>query len=402
MTKIKTFLIALLITNTTIFAQKNEKLALTPPMGWNSWNTFETNINEDLIKGVVDSFIRDGLKDAGYTYIVLDDGWMAKNRDAQGNLVPDPQKFPNGLKSIADYIHSKGLKFGIYNCAGDKTCGGYPGSRGHEYQDAMKYAEWGVDFLKYDWCNTEKLNAEGAYTTMSRAILATGRPMVFSLCEWGDNQPWLWGSKIGHMWRIAGDIYPCFDCEFSHGTWSSWGVMKIVNMHQNIRKYAGRGHWNDPDMMEVGNGMSLAEDRSHFALWCMMAAPLILGNDVQKISKETLATITNKDLIAIDQDSLGIQGLRMWQKDSMEMWAKPLFNGDWAICFLNTSSKAQRLTYNWSEQQIIDETFKLRLDTRNTYKVKDLYLNKILSSTNKVLQSNIESHDVLMLRVITH
>jgi len=383
-----------------VFSQKNEKLALTPPMGWNSWNTFETNVNEELVKGVVESFIKDGLKDAGYNYIVLDDGWMSKERDSQGNLIPDPKKFPNGLKTLSDFIHSKGLKFGIYNCAGDKTCGGYPGSRGHEYQDAMMYASWGVDYLKYDWCNTEKINAEAAYTTMSRALLATGRPIIFSLCEWGDNSPWLWAGKIGHLWRTTGDIYPCFNCEFSHGTWSSWGVMRIVNMRKDIRKYAGPGHWNDPDMMEVGNGMTLSEDRTHFSLWCMMAAPLIIGNDIRKASKETLSILTNKNLIAIDQDSMGIQGFRVSQKDSMELWAKPLSKGDWALCFINTSSKSQKLTYNWSSNTITDSLFTFSLNTKNTsYTVKDLYKNALLASTKKPLEASIASHDVLMVRL---
>lgn len=381
------------------YSQKDTTLALLPPMGWNSWNTFETKIDENLIIGVVDAFIRDGLKEAGYNYIVLDDGWMAKERDAQGNLVPDPAKFPKGLKHVSDYIHSKGLKFGIYNCAGDKTCGGYPGSRGHEYQDALKYAEWGVDYLKYDWCNTEKINAEAAYTTMGRALLATGRKIVFSLCEWGDNQPWLWGAKVGHLWRISGDIYPCFDCEFSHGTWSSWGVMRIVNMRDGIRKYSGPGAWNDPDMMEVGNGMSLAEDRTHFALWCMLAAPLILGNDVRSASKETIAIVTNKNLIAINQDSLGIEGFRVMKTDSIDMWAKPLKNGDWAFCFVNLSSKTKKLQYTWNAP-ITDDVHKLTFDPRKQmFSVKDLYKNILLAHTNKPLIADIASHDVLVVRV---
>jgi len=382
------------------FAQKNESLAKTPPMGWNSWNTFETKIDEELIKGVVDAFLKDGLKDAGYTYIVLDDGWMAMERDAQGNLVPDPKKFPNGLKHLSDYIHSKGLKFGIYNCAGDKTCGGYPGSHGHESQDALMYASWGVDFLKYDWCNTQNLNTEVAYKTMSSAIMATGRPMIFSLCEWGNSSPWTWAEKIGHLWRTTGDIYPCFDCEVNHGTWTSWGVMKIVNMRADIRKYAGPGHWNDPDMMEVGNGMSFAEDRAHFALWCMMAAPLIMGNDVRKSSKETLSILTNKELIAIDQDSLGIQAFRVSKKDSLEVWAKPLVNKEWAICFLNTSKKAQNLNFNWLANPIVDSVFDYSLNMTGTiFTVKDLYNNLQLTPTKKPLQTVIGAHDVLVVRL---
>jgi len=396
----KTLLVTLALISSVSFAQKNESLAKTPPMGWNSWNTFQTNISEELVRGVVDAFVKDGLKDAGYNYIVLDDGWMAMERDAKGDLVPDPKKFPNGLKSLSDYIHSKGLKFGIYNCAGDKTCGGYPGSRGHEYQDALMYASWGVDYLKYDWCNTDNINAEVAYTTMSKAITATSRPMVFSLCEWGGTSPWTWAEKIGHLWRTTGDIYPCFDCEVSHGTWSSWGVMRIVNMREGIRKYAGPGHWNDPDMMEVGNGMSFAEDRAHFALWCMMAAPLIMGNDVRKVSKITLSILTNKDVVAIDQDSMGVQGFRVSRKDSMEVWAKPLANKEWALCFLNTSKKVQNLNFNWLANPIVDSLFDYSLNMTGTiYSVKDLYQNVYLTTTKKPLQAVIGAHDVLMVRL---
>ena len=388
------------ISSLSIFAQNTEKLALTPPMGWNSWNTFQTNISEDLVKGVVDAFIRDGLKDAGYNYIVLDDGWMAMERDAQGNLVPDPKKFPSGLKSLSDYIHSKGLKFGIYNCAGNKTCGGYPGSRGHEYQDALMYASWGVDYLKYDWCNTDKINPIGAYTTMSEAIKTTKRPMIFSLCEWGNSEPWKWAKEVGQLWRTTGDIYPCFNCEFKHDSWSAWGVMKIANMRQDNRRGAGPGHWNDPDMLEVGNGMSVSEDRAHFALWCMMAAPLIMGNDVRKASKETVSLLTNKNLIAVDQDSLGMQGFRYSCKDSMEIWARPLANFEWAVCFINTSSKAQKLSFNWQTEEIIDNVFKYNINAKiNTYKIKDLLKNTFITSTDKPLETTIPSHDVLIVRL---
>ncbi|NBP69403.1 MAG: glycoside hydrolase family 27 protein, partial [Cytophagia bacterium] len=327
--------VVLVLSTTLLQAQKFEGLANTPPMGWNSWNTFKTDINEQLIKDIADAYLLHGLKEAGYQYIVIDDGWMAMERDQNGYLVPNKEKFPNGLKTVIDYVHSKGLKFGIYNCAGAKTCAGYPGSRGHEYQDALTYAEWGVDYLKYDWCNTEKLNAEGAYMTMRDALYAAKRPVVFSICEWGDNNPWLWGKPIGHLWRTTGDIANCWDCEDDHGTWSSWGVLRIVNMRKDIRQYSGPGHWNDPDMMEVGNGMSVSEDRAHFSLWSMLAAPLMMGNDVRNMKKETIEILTNKEVIAIDQDALGIEGFRHTTIDSVEVWVKPLVNEQWAVCFLN-------------------------------------------------------------------
>src|SRR3978361_2286809 len=201
----------LLITNIIIFtlqlqAQKFKELALTPPMGWNSWNTFQTNINEKLVMETADIMVSTGMKDAGFNYIVLDDGWMAMERNKNGDLVPDPVKFPNGMKALADYVHSKGLKFGLYNCAGTKTCAGYPGTRGYEYQDARLYAAIGIDYLKFDWCYSDNLNAKEAYTTMSKAIRAAGRPMIFSLCEWGNHQPWKWAKDIGQLWRSTGDI----------------------------------------------------------------------------------------------------------------------------------------------------------------------------------------------------
>lgn len=381
-------------------AQKFDSLALTPPMGWNSWNTFSINIDEKLIKDVADSFVKDGLKDAGYQYIVIDDGWMAKERDAKGNLVADPVKFPNGMKSVADYVHSKGLKFGIYNCAGSKTCGGFPGSRGHEYQDALLYASWGVDYLKYDWCNTEKLNAEGAYITMRDALYAARRPMVFSLCEWGENQPWKWGGKVGHLWRTTGDITNCWDCEDNHGTWSSWGVLRTVNMRKDIRQYAGPGHWNDPDMMEVGNGMTVQEDRSHFTLWCMLAAPLIMGNDLRSMKNETREILTNKEVITVNQDALGVQALKYTTLDSVEVWVKPLVNNEWAICFLNLKSKSQVFSFDWQNHSISDEVSKRTLNFKTqAYQLRNLWTKKTAGTTSKPLGASIGSHDVLMLRL---
>jgi alpha-galactosidase len=392
--------LALLFTSFSVSAQKFDNLAQTPPMGWNSWNTFQTKINVQLVKDIADAFISQGLKDAGYTYIVLDDGWMAHERDAQGNLVPDPEKFPDGLKPVIDYVHSKGLKFGLYNCAGNKTCAGYPGSRGHEYQDALVYASLGADYLKYDWCNTDNLNAVGAYTTMRNALYTAGRPMVFSMCEWGSNKPWEWGADVGHLWRTTGDISASFIKDVDHGNWTSLSVMSIVNLHGNDnRKYAGPGHWNDPDMLEVGNGMSASEDRSHFALWCMMAAPLMMGNDLRKDTKETLATLTNKELIAIDQDKLGIQGFRYSKNDNLEIWLKPLSNDAWAILFLNTGDEARPMQYDWS-QVISDDVSKRTFDaTKTPYNVRDVIQHKDLGSTSKIWKTTIGSHDVMVVRL---
>ncbi len=380
-------------------AQKFEGLAETPPMGWNSWNTFATDINEDLVKGIADAFVRDGYKDAGYEYIVLDDGWMSMERDENGNLVADPEKFPSGMKALVDYVHSKGLKFGLYNCAGSKTCAGYPGSRGYEYQDARLYASWGVDYLKYDWCNTGKLNAEESYITMRDALYEAGKPVVFSICEWGDNDPWKWGEKVGHLWRVTGDIINCWDCEVGHGSWSSWGVWKIINMRKDIRKAAGPGHWNDFDMMEVGNGMTAAEDRSHFAMWSMLASPLILGNDVRSANKETVKTLTNKEVIAVNQDKLGIQALRFTNEDEFEIWVKPLDKDEWAMVFVNMSDDPRELDFDWKRHSIGDDVNGKRLNTEENYRIRDLFNHKELGNISKNLKATIGSHDVLMVRL---
>ncbi len=380
-------------------AQKFDSLALTPPMGWNSWNKFSCNINEKIIREVADAMVSSGMKDAGYVYINIDDCWQGK-RDSEGFIHPDSAKFPSGIKALADYVHSKGLKIGIYSDAGDKTCGGYPASRGHEYQDAITYAKWGIDYLKYDWCNTEGLNAEGAYTTMSNALHSAGRPVVFSLCEWGTNKPWLWAKNVGYLWRTTGDIYPCFDCVKDHVTWKQWGAMYILDMQNGLRKYAGPGHWNDPDMLEVGNGMTQNEDKAHFTMWCMLAAPLIAGNDLRDMSEDTKKILTNKSVIAIDQDSLGIEGFNYSSKDSLEIWFKPLLKGDWAMCFLNRSLKPRKVSFNWGNEAITDSLSGRNAQFDNTvYDIEDLWNIKNIGTTKEALNADIPGHDVLMLRL---
>jgi len=397
----KLVVVFLVLFSINTFSQKFEGLAETPTLGWNSWNTFATDINEELVKGIADKFIELGLKDAGYEYIVLDDGWMAKERDANGNLVADPIKFPSGMKALADYIHSKGLKFGIYNCAGSKTCGGYPGSRGFEYQDARLYASWDVDYLKYDWCNTEKLNAEGAYMTMRDALKKAGRPIVFSICEWGDNEPWKWAKDVGHSWRATGDIINCWDCEIGHGSWSSKGVWKIINLREDLRKFAGPGHWNDYDMMEVGNGMTDAEDRSHFAMWSMLASPLIMGNDLRTASKETIKTLANKEVIAVNQDKLGIQGFRYSNENNFEIWLKPLENDAWAMTFVNMSDATKRIDFDWMKHGFGDDLNGKWVDLKQQkFNIRDLYNHKNIGDTASNLKAEIGSHDVLMLKLV--
>ncbi len=324
---------------------KWEGLADTPQMGWSSWNKFQTNIHEDLIKDIADKMVEYGLVDAGYVYLNLDDGWHGE-RDAQGFM--------------ADYLHARGLKLGIYSDAGTNTCACYAGSLGHEYQDAFMYAHWGVDYLKYDWCYTNNINPKGAYALMRNALRAAGRPILFSMCEWGSSKPWEWAADVGHSWRTTGDIgisfmpIPLRRGPDGRPLWKALGVMEIVEMNEPLRQYAGPGHWNDPDMLEVGNGMSVSEDRAHFTLWCMMAAPLILGNDITNMTPETLAIITNREMIAVDQDPLGIQGLRLKKDGDLQYWFKPLSDGDWAFCILNTGDAAVMVPVDWTALEVND------------------------------------------------
>lgn len=382
------------------YPQKFENLALTPPMGWNSWNTFQTNISEKLVMETADMLVSSGMKDAGYIYLVLDDGWMAMERNSKGDLVPDPKKFPNGMKAVADYVHSKGLKFGLYNCAGTKTCAGYPGTHGYEYQDARFYASVEIDYLKFDWCSAEGLNAKEAYTTMSRALKTAGRPIIFSLCEWGGNKPWEWATGIGQLWRTTGDITNLFDGIKNNGNWHANGVMTIVDMQAGLQKYAGPGHWNDPDMLEVGNGMTLNEDRTHFSMWCMFAAPLIAGNDIRKMSKETNGILTNKNVIAINQDAAGIQGFRYSDMDSLQIWLKPLQAGDWAVCFLNRGATPKNISFDWKNNMVTDSVSRQVLNAVATvYKIRDIWTDKITGTTNIIMKTTIAPHDVLMLRL---
>ena len=394
------FLFAFVV-SMSCYAQKFDGLALTPPMGWNTYNTFAGNFNEKIIRDMVDVIASSGMRDAGYRYIIIDDNWTS-TRDSLGFLTVDTVRFPSGLKALSDYIHSKGLKLGLYSDVGYQTCGGFIASRGHEFQDALMFARWGCDYLKYDWCASDGLNAVGAYTTMRDAIYAAKRPMVFSMCEWGNNKPWEWAGSVGHLWRTTGDITSCWDCIDTHGgRYNSWGVMYILDMQDSLRKYAGPGHWNDPDMLEVGNGsLTLIESRAHFSLWAMLAAPLIAGNDLRKVSKDVLNILTDKEVISIDQDSLGIQAFRQSKIDSLEIWYKPLKNGDWALCFFNRSSKTVDVNYDWKKQIIYDNVAKLELRfDKQSYTLRDLWAKKEIGTTGKPLTSKLSSHDVLLLKL---
>jgi len=399
--KNKLLFVFILLTMIQIKAQKFEGLAQTPPMGWNSWTTFETNITEQLIKQTADVLVSSGMKDLGYTYLVLDDGWMAMQRDSiTGDLVPDPKKFPNGLKPVIDYVHAKGLKFGLYNCAGDKTCGGYPGTRGYEYQDARYYAALKIDYFKYDWCNTDGITAKEAYTTMSKALKAAGRPIVFSLCEWGFSKPWEWAKEVGQLWRSAGDVGKLFDGYKQFPTWQTLGMMKVLDLQDTLYKYSGPGHWNDADLLQVGTDMSYSEDKAFFSAWCMLASPLMAANDIRNMSKETLAILTNKEAIDIDQDAGAMQAFRYANQDSLQTWFRPLQNGDWAVCFINRGSTAKKVSFDWGKETVENDFYKKQLNASTVnYQLYDLWSKKIIGSTAKPLNANLPAHDVIWLRL---
>jgi len=348
------------------FARPGNGLAVTPPMGWNSWNHFACNVSAALIDRQADAMVASGMKAAGYRYVIIDDCWQV-GRDANGNILPDPQRFPQGIKAVADYVHARGLKFGIYSDVGDHTCQMRPGSRGHEYQDALQYARWGVDYLKYDWCNTGGLDARSAYATMSDALRATGRPIVFSICDWGRYQPWLWGAQAGgNLWRTTPDIRDAWSGQRGF----SLGVLDILDLQASLAAYAGPGHWNDPDMLEIGNGgMTEAQYRAQLSLWAILAAPLIAGNDLTRMSAATRAILTNREVIAVDQDPLGVEGHRVWKDGDAEIWVKPLTEGREAVVLLNRGKQPLSIRLDWSELGLPDY---LPLEFRDLWRHKDL------------------------------
>ena len=367
---------------------KYQGLAMTPPMGWNTWNTFGCRIDENLIKETATLIASNGLKDAGYVYVVLDDCWMARERDANGQLQADPDKFPSGMKALGDFIHSLGLKYGIYNCAGTLTCQRYPGGRGHEFEDARLYASWGVDYVKYDWCNTGTANAQATYSTFGDALLATGRPMILSMCEWGTAKPWEWASPIAQLWRTTGDITD----RYSVGRRGSGGGWKdILESQVDLAQYAGPDHWNDPDMLEVGNrGLTYAESKAHFSFWCMLAAPLMMGNDLRQMNDDILKILTDKDVIALDQDPLGKQGTRVIDEEGREVWVKELSDGNWAVCMLNDTQSDAQMSLAWSDIPAL---------SGKTYKVRDLWAKKDLGTTETNYSGNVVTHDVALFRL---
>jgi alpha-galactosidase len=362
-------------------------LAKTPPMGWNSWNKFACDVSETLIKEIADAMVSTGMKAAGYQYIVIDDCWQI-SRDNDGNIIADAKRFPSGIKALADYVHAKGLKFGLYSDAGTLTCQKRPGSRGYEFQDARQYAAWGVDYLKYDWCSHGTQDSESSYSIMYDALRKTGRPIVFSICEWGSTKPWLWAPAVGNLWRTTGDIQDCWDCKKD---WGGMGFVHILDLQAGLESHAGPGHWNDPDMLEVGNGgMSTSEYRAHLSLWCILAAPLMAGNDIRRMTPEIAEILTNKEVIAVDQDALGMQGRRVKREGDEDIWAKQLADGSRAVALLNRSSAERQMSVSWGE---------IGYPVHLSGNVRDLWAKRDLGTSKGSFSARVPSHAVVMVRI---
>ncbi len=356
-------------------------LARTPPMGWNSWNHFACNVKDSDVRAAADAIAANGMRQAGYVYVNVDDCWQGK-RDDQGMIHPN-EKFPD-MKALADYVRNKGLKFGIYSSPGPKTCAGFEGSYGHEEQDARQYAAWGVDYLKYDWCSAEQVykrsEMQAAYKKMHDALRSTGRPIVYSLCQYGLEAVWRWGASVGgNLWRTTDDIQ------------DNWDRMSVIGFAQEgLQKYAGPGHWNDPDMLEVGNGkMSRDEYLTHMSLWCLLAAPLLAGNDLSKMTPETMAILTNPEVIAVDQDPKGIQGHRVWEEGPLEVWVKQLADGGKAVGLFNRGESAMAIQVN----------FRTVGGAPNSA-VRDLWARKDVGTFKDSYSAEVPPHGVVLVKLM--
>ncbi|XP_058100007.1 alpha-galactosidase-like [Magnolia sinica] len=352
----------------------NNGLGLTPQMGWNSFNHFPCTLNEELIRETADAMVSTGLAAVGYEYINLDDCWAELNRDSKGNLVPKASIFPSGMKALADYVHNKGLKIGIYGDAGTQTCAKtMPGSLGYEEQDANTFASWGIDYLKYDNCHNNGESPQDRYSKMSKALLNTGRSIFFSLCEWGQEDPATWAPAIGNSWRTTGDI---------KDNWQS--ITSRADQNDPWAAYAGPGGWNDPDMLEVGNGgMSTEEYRSHFSIWALAKAPLLLGCDLRSLDDETLGLLNNKEVIAVNQDKLGVQGKKVKKDGDLEVWAGPLSGHRVAVVLWNRGSSTASITAKWTD---------IGLKSSTVVDVRDVWTHSTIPSVSGQLKATIDSH----------
>ena len=349
-------------------------------MGWNSWNRFGTKIDERLVLETAEAMVSSGMRDAGYRYVVIDDGWMAPERDRNGDFVADPDKFPSGIKALADRIHALGLRFGIYTDAGTKTCQDLPASLGYEFRDARRFAEWGVDYVKVDWCHTDGMGPRGLYAKWALALHAARRPIVLSICEWGRARPWEWAGQLGHLWRTSWDIQP---------EWSS--VLTILDRQAALHPFAGPDHWNDPDMLEVGNGdLTHEQSRAHLALWAILAAPLMAGNDLRTMSDDVREILTAPEIVAVDQDPVGRQGRLVRRGDDIDIWMRTRANGDRAIAALNRGSVAQEVGISLDEVGVAPGT---------NVRVRDLWKRNDVAQTRReiVIPTSANSATVLGL-----
>ena len=359
---------------------KDNGLARTPPMGWNSWNKFAGRVDDATVRSIADAMASNGMKEAGYRYINIDDTWEA-GRDAQGNIQTN-KKFPD-MKALADYVHSKGLKLGIYSSPGPNTCAGYEGSYGHEEQDAKTYAAWGIDYLKYDWCGARTLYTDeempAIYQKMGDALLASGRPIVYSLCQYGRLDVWKWGADVGgNLWRTTGDIR------------DSWDSMTRIGFGQNdLAQWAQPGHWNDPDMLEIGNGgMSDTEYKTHMSLWAILAAPLLAGNDLRTMSPGIHQILTNREVIAVNQDKEGKQGKQVWKSGDQEIWTRPLSDGATAVAFFNRGKDEAKISVKWVDLGVVKKKA-----------ARDLWLSQDVDVQGPEYSTTVPGHGVVMLRV---
>ena len=378
-------------------------LALTPPMGWNSWNTFTRRLSDSLVRQIADSMVSTGMRDLGYQYVNIDDFWQLLERDKDGNIQVNRQKFPNGIKAVADYVHSKGLKLGIYSDAADRTCGGVAGSYMFEERDAKAFAEWGVDLLKYDYCRApaEKDTAIVRYTRMSKALKKINRSIVFSVCEWGPREPWKWAAQLGgNYWRTTWDIRNAWELKkYDSGNNS---ILQILDVNAPLADYAGPGRWNDPDMLVVGiyndsravvnikgiQGCTDEEFRSHMSLWCLMASPLLCGNDIRNMNSVTKEILLNPEIIAINQDALGKQAKRIRDDGDTEVFAKPLLNGSWAIGLLNRSEKEEKISVTMKE-----------IGLKDKWSIRDIWKHKDLGLFDEKFVVDVPSHGCTVIRI---
>ena len=373
-------------------------------MGWNSWNLLGSSVNEIAVREIAEALVSTGLKDCGYEYVVIDDCWSLRSRSADGSLVADPSRFPHGIAALADHVHALGLKLGIYSDAAETTCAGYPGSLGFEEQDAQLWASWGIDFLKYDYCAAPDSQsiARDRYTAMAKALSATGREFLYSICEWGGRAPQLWGADAGgHMWRVSPDVMDSWvDIRMTDADppWTAIGIDTAIDIAAALAEYGGPGRWNDLDMLVVGlkgkgqisgSGMSVLEYQTHLSVWSMACSPLMIGCDVRAMDDETYSLLTNREVIAINQDPLGVPAKRVRQRGGCEVWKKPLHDGSVAVALLNRGSSAAEIPLISQDVGLLDDV----------KRVRDVWAGCDMGELRRETACRVEAHQTLLLRL---